>query len=174
MKKSVKIILLVVVVALLGASLYFLKVDKNTNKNMVVLQIPEETVTQIRFQAMLYSDREVVIEKDEQNGLWKCEDVYIKEVFTKDIFNVIKDLRAKTEITSPDDLSQYGFDSPRVIINIKTTTDNYEIIIGGYNATEKAYYFKVSGSDSVYVTEDGSKLNYAFEYDTDAFINAQK
>ena len=173
MKKSVKIILLVVIVAMLGGALYFLNADKNTNKNAVLLQIPEETVTQISFKAM-YSDKEAVIVKDEQYGLWKCGDAYLKDVFKNDIFNTIADLRIKTEIKNPDNLSQYGFDYPRVVINIKTTTEDYEILIGGYNNVEKAYYFKISGSDSVYVTEEGSKLNYAFDYDTDAFINAQK
>ena len=174
MKKSVKIILLVVIVAMLGGALYFLNADKNTNKNIVVLQIPEESVTQISFQAFIYGKREAVIVKDEQYGLWKCEDAYLKDIFKNDIFNVIKDLRAKTEITNPEDLSQYGFDNPRVAVKIKTTTEDYEIIIGGYNDVEKAYYFKISGSDSVFVTEEGSKLHYAFDYDTDAFINAQK
>ena len=32
----------------------------------------------------------------------------------------------------------------------------------------------VSGNDNVFVTEEGSKLNYAFDYDTEAFIQGQK
>ncbi len=173
MKKSVKIVLFVIIVALLGSALYFLNADKNTNKNTVLLQLPEEIVTQISFKS-IYSQKEAVIVKDQENGLWKCEDAYLKDVFKNDIFNTIANLRIKTEIKNPDNLSQYGFDEPRVVVNIKTTNGDYEIIIGGYNALEKAYYFKVSGSDSVYVTEEGSKLNYAFDYEADAFIQAQK
>ena len=173
MKKSVKIILLIVVVALLGGALYFLNADTKANKNMVVLQIPEETVTEISFKT-IYAKREAVIVKDEESGLWKCEDVYIKDVFTDDIFNTLSTLRAKAKIENPEDLSQYGLDNPNVVVKIKTTNGNFEIIIGDYNAVDKAYYYMVSGNHNVFVTEEGSKLNYAFDYDTEAFINGQK
>ena len=79
MKKSVKIILLIVVVALLGGALYFLNADSKENKNMVVLQLPEETVTQISFKTA-YANREAVLLKDEA-GVWKCEDVFVKDVY---------------------------------------------------------------------------------------------
>ena len=173
MKKSVKIILLIVVVAILGGALYFLNADTKENKNMVVLQLPEETVTEISFKTA-YSKREAILIKDKESGAWKCEDVFIKDVFITDIFNSISTLRAESEIPGPVELSQYGLDNPKVVVKIKTANGDYEILIGDYNAVEKAYYFKISGSDSVFVTEEGSKLNYAFDYDTDAFINGQK
>ena len=172
MKKSVKIILLIVVVAILGGALYFLNADSKENKNMVVLQLPEETVTQISFKTT-YANREAVLLKDEA-GVWKCEDVLVKDVFINDIFNSISPLRAKAEIEKPEDLSPYGLDNPKVAVKIKTTSGDFEILIGGYNNVDKAYYYMVSGNHNVFVTEEGSKLNYAFDYDTEAFIQGQK
>ena len=57
---------------------------------------------------------------------------------------------------------------------IKTASGDFEILIGAYNNVDKAYYYMVSGNNNVFVTEEGSKLNYAFDYDTDAFIQGQK
>ena len=77
-------------------------------------------------------------------------------------------------IKAYDDLKVYGLDPANVVVNIETTKGEYEILIGDYNQIEKTYYIKVSNLDSVYLIEPESKLNYAFNYDTDAFIEGQK
>lgn len=170
MSKKVKIILLAVVVLALAGTLYFLNADINTNKNQVVLEIAETEVNKITFKT--FYSREAVITKE--NDLWKCEDVYLKDVFKDDIFNSISAIRAIKEIKAYDDLKAYGLDPANVVVKLETTKGNYEILIGDYNQIEKTYYIKVSNSDSVYLVEPESKLNYAFNYDTDAFIEGQK
>ena len=71
-------------------------------------------------------------------------------------------------------MKAYGLDPANVVVKVETTKGDYEILIGDYNQIEKAYYVKVSNSESVYLLEPESKLNYAFNYDTDAFIRGQK
>ena len=170
MSKKIKIILLAVVVIFLAATLYFLNADINTNKNPVILEIAEADVEKITFSA--FNSREAVITKE--NSLWKCEDVYLKDTFKNDIFNSISAIRITNEIKNPQDLNAYGLDPANVQVNIETTKGDYEILIGDYNSIQKTYYIKLSNSDSVYVLEEGSKLNYAFNYNTDLFIEGQK
>lgn len=170
MSKKVKIILLALVVIVLAGVLYFLNADINTNKNPVVLEIAEADVEKITFRA--YNSREAVITKE--NDLWKCEDVYLKDVFKDDIFNSISAIRVINEIKAPEDLKQYGLDPANVEVNIETTKGDYKILIGDYNDIKKTYYIWLSNSDSVYLVEESSKLNYAFNYNTDLFIKGQK
>ena len=172
MSKKFKIIILAVVVLILAGTLYFLNADVNTNKNQVILEIAETDVEQITFKAY-YSENSVVITKDIESGMWKCgEDIALKKVFKEDIFNSISAIRAIAEIENPDSLSAYGLDPAKVVVNIETTKGDYEILIGDYNEVQKAYYIKLA--DKIYIAESESKLNYAFNYDTKLFIEAQE
>ena len=168
MSKTVKIILLFVVVAILAGALYFLNADINTNKNQVVLEIAETDVEKITFKT--FYSREAVITKE--NNQWKCEEVFLKDAFKNDIFNSISAIRVISEIENPDSLAAYGLDPANVVVNIETVKGDCEILIGDYNDIQKTYYIKIL--DKVYLVEPESKLNYAFNYDTDAFIQGQK
>lgn len=168
MSKTFKIILLAVVVLILAGTLYFLNADVNTNKNQVILEIEEADVEKITFKT--YYSREAVITKE--NNLWKCEDVFLKDAFKEDIFNSVSAIRVISQIENPDSLSSYGLDPAKVIVNIETSKGDYEILIGDYNEIYKSYYIKLLGK--VYLVEPESKLNYAFNYDAEAFVQGQK
>ena len=171
MNKKVKLLILVLIILLLCISFYFVKLYVEKDKRPVIEEIPVDSITEISWERG--GKRRAVLTQTGKNGFWECEGVPVKRVFMNDIFNSIKKIRAEQIIQNPEDLTVFGLNPPYVSVEIKADKV-YTFYIGSKNEYTNGFYVSFKDDSNVYLLPDTSKLEYAFNYDIDIFLQAQQ
>lgn len=174
MRKKSIIILVIVFAALIAVYLLLQYMNEKTNQrqqqeeeeqNIQVTDFDADNVTSFSY---LYNTQELKFEKQEDQ--WVClnePETDLDEDAVDSILDTLGDITTTNQITSPEDLSEYGFDSPaqNAVISFEDGS-SMELSFGAENTISGGYYMQKSGDDSVYLV-DSSLVTSTLASDTD-------
>lgn len=159
MKKSVKLISLLVVLALLVAGYVIYgkisadkpdETDKAEDTTVEILTLDPDSIVGIEYMLEFES---VTMQKNEKAWKWTGDEEYpLSQTYPVNMVSTLSSLRALREIADGfENEADYGLDSPALVIKFVTDTEqSYEFSIGDYNPIAEGYYAKISGKDKVY------------------------
>jgi len=148
-------LILVAILALLGAYVYFFELRKppaeKPSSTVIVLNIPAEDVTGIEVKS---EDGESVIAR-EPGGEWRVLKPEEKEADQTRVNQVLKrlgPLKATRVLTDSVDLAAFGLSEPRARITLKLRDGSERrLLVGEKNPAGTAYYVQVEGQKEVYL-----------------------
>lgn len=170
MNKTIKLIILFVVIIALCIALYFIKGITTQNKNPQLLSISSKDIVNVSWTKE--GCRPAILTKN-KDGKWECEGIIIKDAYINDIYEALGDLRAEEIISDFDDLGAFGLLDPELAAIVQTKDTTYEFLIGDMNPYTQGYYIQIVGDKNVYLLPKLSKLQYAFNYDIDMLLQNQ-
>ena len=157
MKKSVRmVILLLVLVVLLGAVFGLRKQNNNGNDTEVateteitVLDVKKEDVVRISYD---YEGENYSFEK--QDGIWYSTpdtSLEVTQMFINSMAGIVAPLRAQQVLENVTNMSQYGLEKDVRTIHFETAEASYDLEVGSYNAVADVYYMRKASDTTVYV-----------------------
>ncbi len=162
MKKSVKLISLLVVLGLLIAG--YVIYGKYAAEQPDDTQTPEDTsVEMLKIDAdtilkMEYSleTEKVAFEKTEDGWIWSGDAEFpLSQSYPENMASTLSSLKAIREISDGfENEADYGLDSPSLAVKFITNTEQeYVFSLGDYNTIAEGYYAKISGKNKVYFVD---------------------
>lgn len=120
--------------------------------------------------AVSYTDGESTLGFTLEEDTWRYtedQEIPMNQDVVGGFADTVASLNATRELENPDDISDYGLDSPSYTINYMTEDgEDGAIYIG--NMTGEDYYAMVEGSDKVYTISDD--LPYSMDFDLSGYI----
>lgn len=120
--------------------------------------------------AVSYTDGESTLGFTLEEDTWRYtedQEIPMNQDVVGGFVDTVASLNATRELENPDDISDYGLDSPSYTINYMTEDgEDGAIYIG--NMTGEDYYAMVEGSDKVYTISDD--LPYSMDFDLSGYI----
>ena len=155
-KKQKTFAILTGVIVILLLAFFGMKYVNHANEEKEEQKKEEEKIQVLKadsLNAMTYADAEgnsMAFEKEE--GVWKFSEdpvIELQEDVMLDMENAFSDIQAIKEISSPDELSDYGFDA--VTYRLSVTEEDgteHEYLFG--NTTGEQIYFMEENGENVY------------------------
>lgn len=171
-KKSIFLSSLIIVcAALIVVYIAFFKKSNdtsgNTESDQTIILADFKTSDILSISYTLEDSDEVVLNYSSNTNTWTYsadKDYPINQSLVSQMASSIVSLTATREISDVTDLSQFGLDDPDIVVNVVYSGDKeYEYMVGDYNDYNKCYYYKISGSDSIYTVTDN--ISAYFKYD---------
>ena len=161
MRKKGIIILVIVFAALIAVYLLLNYLNDRSarrqqqeeeEQNVQVTDFDGDDVTSFSY---LYNKEELKFEKQEDQ--WVClndPETDLDEDAVDTLLNTLVDIATTNQITNPEDLSEYGFDSPsqEAVITLDDGS-SIELLFGAENTIAGGYYMEKSGDDNVYLVD---------------------
>ena len=161
MKKKGIIILVIVFAALIAAYLFMNYLNERAarkeqqeaeKQNVQVTDFKADEVTEFSYQ---YEQETLEFEK--QDDQWVCSnepDTDLDEDAVDSLLDTLGDISTKDQIVDPEDISQYGLDSPtqKALIRLEDGS-SIELTFGSENGIAGGYYMQKAGDDSVYLVD---------------------
>lgn len=161
MRKKNIIILVIVFAALIGVYMILNYLTEKSlqrqqqeeeDQNIQVTDFDADQVTSFSY---LYNKEELKFEK--QDDQWVCQnepDTDLDEDAVNSLLDTLGDISTASEITSPEDISEYGFDNlnQKAVINLDDGS-SIELSFGAENTISGGYYMQMSGDDNVYLVD---------------------
>ncbi len=161
MKWRTVIIYGVVLLALVGYFYYFEVIGERKRKEAEeaqkkVFQLMPDSITSLKL--TLKDGNEIVIKKEKEK--WEIEKpvkTVADQASVKGLLNVMAELEAERwiEPSGDKDYKEYGLDSPSLKIEAFSDGKKYELIFGGKNPAETAYYAKSSSKSKIFLVDVG-------------------
>lgn len=120
--------------------------------------------------AVSYTDGESTLGFTLEEDTWRYtedQEIPMNQDVVGGFADTVASLNATRELENPDDISDYGLDSPSYTINY-TTEDGEDGTIYIGNMTGEDYYAMLEGSDKVYTISDD--LPYSMDFDLSGYI----
>ena len=151
-------LILFIIAVCLGAGIFVLSKTVPTTEQWSkikkkIAEVNAEDVIKIEVNK---GDKQVICEKDSEKNWNVIKPINVK-ANAPEIDNTLKELERATtnkEITSSANLSDYGFDKPRVIFKITTKMNQTHVInIGKDAALEQGLYIQKEGDKNIYLVD---------------------
>lgn len=154
MKRNKKLLAMVGVLAAVSlvtlcVSKYEEKQEQIRTSDEIIMQIPKENVTAIRWKC---DDVELAFHKD---GQWLYDSDSAFPVDTNKIENLLEtfeELGAAFTIEAPEDTAAYGMNSPTCTIQLDTQENSYTITLGNFSTLDSQRYVSI-GNGNVYLVK---------------------
>lgn len=164
--KKLGVLFCVFAVAVAGcfAAKQFAKRADDIDKTSV-MNIKADSITGVDW---TYNDKKVSIEKSD--GEWKYKDAQNEEdkvdsAKAEDLTKAIADLKASSVLTKEEQEGDYGFDSPKCVIDVTTDTATTTYTVGNTNEITNEYYLKITGSENIFMVNQDFVSNFEKNYD---------
>lgn len=155
MKKSMRLVCLLLVLLVLLAVFFGLKKNNANQSDIVaeteitVIDVKKEDVVRISYD---YEGENYSFEK--VDGVWYYapdHSVEVTQMFVSSMSGIVGPLRAKQAIEGVADMSQYGFAEDVRTIRFETKEAAYSVELGTYNSLADVYYMRIPSESTVYV-----------------------
>ncbi|MBQ4339131.1 MAG: DUF4340 domain-containing protein [Clostridia bacterium] len=163
MKKSVKLLILLLVLAVLtggyAAVRYFDTAKNNTDEVqeeqlIIAASLDSSAVTSLSWKN---SNTEInLVLKENEWQYIEDSGFPVDQTYPEEILKAVSEVTASRIVSeAAEDLAQYGLEPPayRAVMQFSDGSST-EYYIGNYSSAAGAYYFKTSASDSVYLVDD--------------------
>ena len=157
MKKSTKLIILLVVMVLAVGGYLLLKLLPgeteviDVDKSVYVPTVDQDSITGVEYTSL---DQEIKISKDGENWSWTGDpDFPLDQTYPQSIVSSLANITAsRLVVESTEDEAQYGFDSPKFEFKLtKKDQSVFSIFVGDYNSVSDGYYLKVQDNKAIYL-----------------------
>lgn len=157
MKRSTKMILLLMVVAALACS--YLAVQNFSQKETVeAADVEYPLLSGAEVTAISWASGDENISLEQQDGAWTMADdaaFPVDQEKAADMAADIGSLTARRQLTGVESLADYGLDAPLFSVTVSLADGTAATIEqGGDNSLSGQTYVRVSGDDSVYLVDD--------------------
>lgn len=155
MKRSEKLGVMLAVLAALclltfGLRNYETKKEQIRQTDAVILTIAPDTVTSVSWDDGSSS----LAFHREEGWVYDGDNAFpVDGQKLEDSLAVFRALGAAFVIENPEDVSQYGLDSPNSTISMEADGESYEILLGGYSVLDEQRYVSI-GDGNVYLVEE--------------------
>lgn len=166
-KGGVKILLAVLVLAVLVVAFIFVQKknaadqtaeEEDASANERTEYILDSSVQNATFSAFSYesaSREDVQLERRDGDWYYTGNEAMVidSEAISKLLASFVT-MEAKREITEPEDLSEYGLDTPSNVLAYETEDgEKGKVLFGDINSTTKDLYVMIEGKDVVYTVD---------------------
>ncbi len=173
MKRSKKLIALVVVLAVACAATFALtryeeKQEEIKNSGAVILEIPTDTVESISW-AM--AEDGLAFHKGEEGWLYDGDEAFpVSEEKVNKILANFEAFSAAFVIENVEDYGQYGLDEPEGIIRLTAGGQSYELRLGSFSKMDEQRYVDIGDGNVYLVANDpmdflATSLSSVIEHD---------
>ncbi len=156
MKRSKKLIAMVAVLAALclltfGFRHYETKKEQIRETDAIILSIQPDTVTSVSW-----TDGETSLAfHKEESWIYDADAAFpVDGQKLEDSMSVFEALGAAFVIEEPEDVNQYGLDSPACTIQLSTDEKDYEILLGSFSVLDSQRYVSIGDGNVYLVKED--------------------
>lgn len=156
-KRTTKLIVLVLIVALLVLACFLLS---GLNKEEETSETEDESITLCDFSdkeitniAYTYNGTELSFTSD--NGQWKYDadgEFPVTQNTVTSMIESISTVMATRKLDGAEDASVYGFDSPMLIATVTADGSNYSFEVGDLNSYSGTYYLRYN--EELYMTDE--------------------
>jgi len=159
MKLYKNVFILLLVLAILGGTYYFVKKiqpkEENKTETITIFKTEKDNISEIIIQT---KDSELVLYKSGDE--WKVKADYEIKLNKSKVESLVYDVATinadQIVEENPQDLSKYGLDSPTSIVTVKLTDNTTKVFyVGDKTPTKTAYYFKDKDVNTVYTVYSG-------------------
>ena len=157
MKRSKKMIILVVSLAVLLAATFALtmyeeKQEEIKTSDAVVLEIPKESVTAVSWKI---ADGDLAFHKEENDWIYDNDDGFpVDKDKIENILSNFESFGVSFVIENVQDYSQYGLKNPEGTITLTTEEQTYELKIGDFSKMDEQRYVDIGDGNVYLVSED--------------------
>ena len=150
MKKSVKLISSVIILAILcgtyaGLKVYVNKIEEESETEDTTDNIFSVSSEDIKSLTFYVDENEVTFEKDGDNWIKSDDKEFpVEQNVLNDAANIICSVYSQRTIENVDDLSQYGFDDPINTVTVQTADETNIFQFGMENTTTGQYYMRMN------------------------------
>ena len=180
MKRSVKLIILLLVLALLGGAYALLgktapeeeeTETASAEETFTILAIPYDTVAEMSW---VCEGRTDDFRFRNDNGTWKYipdESVIMDSSYLGTLADTFAGLEAYRELEMPEDISVYGLDKPFLTVTLKTAGgEEYVVTFGNATSVYGRRYCTI-GDGKVYTVNSSAAA--IFNYDLKNLVNPE-
>lgn len=147
-------ILVIFIGAYVGMHMYNNKQEKKTAAKeeadkTYITKVKAEDITAFSYQ---YSEGTLTFTKADDT--WSCkedENVDIDESKVTTLLGNLENLEAEEIVENPEDLSDYGFDTPTNVITFTTEEGTTTLTVGMENSIISQYYVSADSSEKLYL-----------------------
>lgn len=167
-KKRIIVILGILCLALIAYALVInLTGESEDDSEEIVLSSlnPEDVISYSykHYDDAEYGDELYTFVKE--NGAWYYEadrDFPVSQFMATSKVNSVCEITAKRVVEEkPEDIAQYGLDTPYLTVSVSDSADTYTYHVGDYNSSTLTYYVMQEGNDTVYLAD--AQLFLAFD-----------
>lgn len=120
-------------------------------EKITVLSLNTEEITEFTYQ---YEGTSLTFVKEEDTWYYQEDKtISISQTMIETMLSKVAEITAEQQITTTDDISQYGMDAPLNVIEIQMGETIVTITVGTQNTITSQYYMMVSNDDTVYLTD---------------------
>lgn len=128
------------------------KAKEEEAEKITAVSLSVDDVTEFSYQ---YNGAEIAFVKEDDT--WYSKDDRERKITQSAISSMLSSagtVTASQKLEAPENISEYGFDTPLNVIRLKTGDQETTITIGMYNSITSQYYLMVSGDENVYLVEN--------------------
>ncbi|MGN0658402.1 MAG: DUF4340 domain-containing protein [Emergencia sp.] len=156
MRRANRIYILLGVLALLCiATFCAVKAEESreqiSNSGETILEVSADSVSALSWEK---GSESYSFHKDDVWEYDEDEAFPVDEEKINDLLDPFEEMGASFIIEEPEDLSQYGLDSPECTIRIETEEKSYEILLGDYSNMDSERYVSIGDGNVYLVKED--------------------
>lgn len=157
MKRSKRIIALVVVLALICTATFVLtryeeKQEQIKNSDAVILEIPAEDVQTLSWE---YESDGLSFHRSGEGWLYDADEAFpVSGDKIGSILSRFEEFGASFIIENVEDYGQYGLDDPECVIRLETADRSYDIRLGAFSKMDEQRYVDVGDGNVYLVSSD--------------------
>ena len=145
-------VLLVACVAAFAALRYEEHQEQIKNSEETILEIPEDTVTEISWN--IKDGDEFSLRKEGDTWIYEADETFpVDADKISSMLSMFEDFGVSFVIEDVEDYSQYGLDDPVCTIDLDTSEQSYEITLGDYSKMDSERYVS-TGDGNVYLVQN--------------------
>lgn len=120
-------------------------------EKITALTLNTEEITEFTYQ---YEGTSITFVKEEDTWYYQEDKtISISQTMIETMLSNVAKITAQQQITTTDDISQYGMDAPLSVIELQMGETTVTITVGMQNTITSQYYMMVSNDDTVYLTD---------------------
>ena len=145
-------VLLIACVAAFAALRYEEHQEKIKNSEETILEIPEDTVTELSWK--IKDGDEFSLRKEGDTWIYEADETFpVDAEKVSSMLSMFEDFGVSFVIEDVEDYSQYGLDNPVCTIDLDTSEQSYEITLGDYSKMDSERYVSI-GDGNVYLVQN--------------------
>ena len=144
-------VLLVACVAAFAALRYEEHQEQIKNSEETILEIPEDTVTNLSWS--IKDGDEFSLRKEGDTWIYEADETFpVDAEKVSSMLSMFEDFGVSFVIEDVEDYSQYGLENPVCTIDLDTSEQSYEITLGDYSKMDSERYVSI-GDGNVYLVQ---------------------
>ncbi len=144
-------VLLVACVAAFAALRYEEHQEQIKNSEETILEIPEDTVTNLSWS--IKDGDEFSLRKEGDTWIYEADETFpVDAEKVSSMLSMFEDFGVSFVIEDVEDYSQYGLENPVCTIDLDTSEQSYEIALGDYSKMDSERYVSI-GDGNVYLVQ---------------------